>query len=343
MPVVWTWIPPVDILKLAMPVLSTQPPASPSDGRDGAGTDVEQKPQLTPSRSQSVPGDTLNRRNDGTPPLQGTTMQQPAAAPARQAADPEGDDYPDLDILREDPRGMSPSNGAEKKQESPAGIPATDAPSPPTGEPDPVILLYHTHNAENYGADDGASRFDGRNAGVFTAGKRLASRMQEKHKLRVFHSDVIHDYPSYDLAYAQSRKTLLEMLSRYPNPLAIIDLHRDAVPVRETVTIGGRKAARIMIVIGTDARAPHPHWKDNLHFAEAVAAKLEELAPGLCKGVVTKEGRYHQQMHPRALLVEIGGDRNSIAEAQVSAEIFADALTKVLREKGLLREAKKGT
>ncbi|MZP28815.1 hypothetical protein GTO91_03715 [Heliobacterium undosum] len=361
MPAFWTWFPPFDILRLAVPVLSSPSPAAPTDQRDGADMDDKEK-TLTASSPRGFTADQLNRLIEGQIPLLGTTLQQAnpvsgqkntvasgeknspgSGANLRRAVEQEGDDYPELDILREDPRGERSTDSGEKTEKSSPNQPASDVPpQPPSGEPNPFVLLYHTHNAENYGADGGSSRLDGRNAGVFTAGKRLGTRLQEKQRLTVVHSDAIHDYPSYDLAYVQSRKTLLALLQRYPNPLAIIDLHRDAVPLRETVTVGGRKAARILIVVGTDARAAHPRWRDNLRFAEAVAAKLDEKAPGLCKGVITKAGRYHQQLHPRALLVEIGGDRNSVAEAQAAAEIFADALAKVFQEKGLLRDAKKG-
>ncbi|WP_257720222.1 stage II sporulation protein P [Heliomicrobium modesticaldum] len=319
--------------------------------------DKEEAP--TTSSSRGFRAGQLSRLLEGQLPLLSTTLQQATSMSGQEntvasgektsvanlkgAVEQEGDDYPDLDILREDPRGERSSDSGQNTEKSFFDPPASDVPpQPPSGEPNPVVLLYHTHNAENYGADGGSSRLDGRNAGVFMVGKRLGTRLQEKQKLTVVHSDAIHDYPSYDLAYVQSRKTLLALLQRYPNPLAIIDLHRDAVPLRETVTVGGRKAARILIVVGTDARAAHPRWKDNLRFAEAVAAKLDEKAPGLCKGVITKAGRYHQQLHPRALLVEIGGDRNSVAEAQAAAEIFADALAKVIQEKGLLHNAKRG-
>ncbi|TCP64193.1 stage II sporulation protein P [Heliophilum fasciatum] len=274
------------------------------------------------------------------PPLTGALALRKVDTGEPEAAEVEGEDNLDVDVLREDLRGL-PGDG---KGSANGGGAAGGAGEAGEAEPikerpiSPVLLLYHTHNSETYAATGGKSRLDGQNAGVYKVGKRFAEQIKAKRALPVIHSERINDFPSYQAAYAESARTLAEMLISHPNPLAIMDIHRDAGPGRETVKIGKRTYAKILFVVGTDARAPHPRWRENLAFAEALSAKLNELYPGISKGILTKNGRYHQQVSPRALLVEIGSDRNATTEALASADALADALGKLLEEQGLLKD-----
>ncbi|MDD4586874.1 MAG: stage II sporulation protein P [Heliobacteriaceae bacterium] len=316
---VWTWFPPGNVLKTALPVLWFEPPEE---------TPVNQTP--TEMDGSAVPavelpgvwlGDigvkSINYLLGNQIPVFGDLGQLYNRKTLPVAVEMEGDDFPEIDILREDPReDILP----------PAPVSGGDS------DGHPVVLVYHTHSAETYAATDKTSRLEGKNGGVFTVGRCFGERLISQHAVQVVQADTIHDFPTYDDAYSRSQKTVQAMLGRYPRVLAVFDLHRDAGPARETVTIRGRKVARILFVVGTNTRASHPNWRLNLQFAETLAAKLEELYPGVCKGVVTKEGRYHQQLHPQALLIEIGNDRNSTTEALGAADLLADAVGEVLKQ-----------
>ena len=63
-----------------------------------------------------------------------------------------------------------------------------------------------------------------------------------------------------------------------------------------------------------------------------MAAKADELYPGLCYGVRVKKDRYNQFLHPRALLVEIGGVNNTLTEAKRAARLLAHVVEAVLKE-----------
>ncbi|WP_170292010.1 stage II sporulation protein P [Heliobacterium mobile] len=326
----WAIISPGEILNIALPLLRFNSPSVQPTGTDNRSAIPGEPSQ--PSSWFENKNDYLNRILEGQIPLlggrvdpTGGTLAAKTAPNRGNVSEVEGEDYPDVDIPREDPRG----EGATEPDHSTA-----------SGEVMPTILIYHTHNGESYAASGGEARKEGQNGGVFNVGTRMTDRLEQwkdKYGIAVEHSSRIHDAPSYNLAYNESRKTVLEFLQKYPNPLALIDLHRDALPTRETVTISNKTAAKILLVIGTDQRAPHPHWKDNLRFAEKIQSKLDELYPGLCKGVVTKSGRYHQQMHPRAVLVEIGSDQNSTKEAETAGDMFAVALMEVLKEENLIK------
>lgn len=339
-PSIWSWISPGEVIKMAVPVLLLDYPNShsPNNRQEETIDDkTNQSRTKNATRSLWVGSIGLEKLNlilenqipalaEGTNQINVKKLTNPQEKEPGIHSDDEqgyyitekeGEDFPDVDIPREDPRGETVPEIPENNQ-------------PGTGTP--VVLIYHTHNAETYGATDKKPRLDGKNGGVYLAGQKLAERLQTK-QIRSIHSDTIHDYPSYDFAYNQSQKTIQDLLRRYPNPLAVLDIHRDALPQRETVTIGGRKVAKILFIVGTNARVSHPYWKRNLEFAETVSNALEELYPGLSKGIMTKAGRYHQQLHPRALLVEIGSDKNSTPEAVAAAELLADAIAKVLKGK----------
>jgi stage II sporulation protein P len=117
--------------------------------------------------------------------------------------------------------------------------------------------------------------------------------------------------------------------------LALFDIHRDSIPGESKgsgIRVNGLKAARILIIVGTDERKDHPHWRENLNFAQRLYTASEKLYPGLIKGVRTRAGTYNQEYHDHALLLEFGSDCNSLQEACYSAQLFSKVLIQVLKE-----------
>lgn len=196
-----------------------------------------------------------------------------------------------------------------------------------------TVGIYHTHTGESYQLTDGVERVDGRPGGVVAVGQVLKRALKEKHGIGVVHSEKVHDVP-YNRSYLESEQTVRHMLSEHPDLQLLLDIHRDSILDRSrTVTeIGGQQVATILLIVGSDARQPFPGWRENYRLARAVAAKAQELYPGLCVGVRVKEGRYNQFLHPGALLVEVGGVANHTEEALRTAELLADILAAVLVE-----------
>ncbi len=65
----------------------------------------------------------------------------------------------------------------------------------------------------------------------------------------------------------------------------------------------------------------------------SVNAKLDEICPGLSRGVnVRNDARWNQHVHPRAVIVEIGSDKTKRQEAEVSAVYIADAISRILQD-----------
>ncbi|MEW9033203.1 MAG: stage II sporulation protein P, partial [Planifilum fimeticola] len=94
--------------------------------------------------------------------------------------------------------------------------------------------------------------------------------------------------------------------------------------------INGKPYATIAFVVGT----ANDNWEENEKFARQVHNKLEELYPGLSKGVFRKSraqgnGEYNQSLSPRSILVEIGGVDNTFEEAYRTAEALARAIAEI--------------
>lgn len=195
------------------------------------------------------------------------------------------------------------------------------------------VILYHTHNAETYLPDDGVSKVSGQNGGVVDAAKVFQEALQKKYGVRTAHSTTIHDYPDWNRSYQNSLQTATQLLQAYPSAKAIFDIHRDAGFTSKKATtaiVHGHSAAKIMMVIGCN----HENWKENLAFARQLEAKCNELYPGLLRDQIRikETGRYNQQVDPRAVLLEVGSDLNTRAEAEYAMECFAHVVYEVLND-----------
>ena len=196
------------------------------------------------------------------------------------------------------------------------------------------VVLYCTHNAETYIPDSGKARCEGKRGLINNVASVIGAQLQSAGMQAEF-IDIIHDYPDYDKSYTNSRETVRQIINSKKKLLALFDVHRDSIPGKETadtINVRGKKAARILIIVGTDERKEHPHWKNNLAFAESLYQKGEEMYPGLIKGVRTKSGTYNQEFFDHALLLEVGSDYNSFAEAKYAGELFDQILLEVLEE-----------
>jgi len=196
------------------------------------------------------------------------------------------------------------------------------------------VFLYCTHSAESYTPNSGKARLDGQRGLINQVAATMEQRLNTSGLPAQF-VDTIHDYPDYNKSYTNSRATVSKIVSANKNILGLFDIHRDSIPGEgkaSTINIKGKKSARILIVVGTNERKPHPNWQKNRKFAEQLYQQAEKMYPGLIKGVITKAGTYNQEFHPRALLLEFGSDQNTLDEVNCAAQLFTDVLIEVLKE-----------
>ena len=198
----------------------------------------------------------------------------------------------------------------------------------------PLVLVYHTHATEGFLPDlPGGQRPDRdihrdaftRDArrSVRALGQAVARRLAER-GLDVIWSGTVYDAAGRDDAYERARAGLEDLLRRHPSVRVALDIHRDATSTR--VQVGGQPAAGVLLVVG----AGHPGWHQNLALAQALADRLNRIHPRLVRGIALKPWHYNQDLLPGALIVEIGGAENTLAESLRTARWVADALVEAL-------------
>lgn len=194
------------------------------------------------------------------------------------------------------------------------------------------VVFYHTHNAETYVPLEGKAKVEGKTGGVGLVADEMINILEEK-KFKCVHDLTIHDYPDFDVSYINSKVTAEKLIKEHPDHKAILDVHRDAgFEKKEVVKIGEETSSKILLIIGTGERSSNPHWRENYAFAQKIAQKMREDYPGVLKEVRLRPGRYNQHLSPRAILVEVGSEKNTLNEALVAARCFSSSLAAVLLE-----------
>lgn len=208
----------------------------------------------------------------------------------------------------------------------------------------PQVLIVHTHTTEGYMTYDTGyynaadrDRTADHTRSVCAVGDALVRTLAE-YGIVAVHDTTVHDEP-YSGAYTRSAKTVERYLNKYPSIQIVLDLHRDALMegetglVKPTVTVDGKKAAQMMIIAGvlsTEA-LPNPHAAQNLALAAQWQKALTDRYDGLMRPLSTVGSRYNQHLHAGYLLVEVGSEGNTVAEAVYSAELLGKTLAELLK------------
>lgn len=206
-----------------------------------------------------------------------------------------------------------------------------------TGD-EPTVLIYHSHATESFTPSPGenyqessAYRTLDRDYNMVSIGTRVAELL-EAGGVRVIHDRGLHDYPSYNTSYNQSRESMAAWLEQYPSIRLVLDLHRDASgdnsnQMTTHATVDGENAAQLMLVVaaGTTAR-PVPQWQENLALGLKLHVQLERTAPGITRYINLRSSRFNQDLSPGALLVEVGAAGDTHGEALKAAEVLAEAI-----------------
>lgn len=190
------------------------------------------------------------------------------------------------------------------------------------------IIVYHAHTTESFLPTSGEKFTEDLAQTVARLGAELAALLREEHGIPVVHSREIHDLPR-STAYEVALSTVRELLEANPDALLVLDLHRDGVDRSiSTAVLNGQATGRILFVVGSR----HAGWQQNFAKALFLHEALEEIAPGLSRGVRERPFSYNQHLHPGALLIEVGGHENSLQEALRAVPHLARALAKMYSE-----------
>jgi hypothetical protein len=101
-----------------------------------------------------------------------------------------------------------------------------------------------------------------------------------------------------------------------------------------TAEIDGKKIAQIQIISGCEDGnvTDFPNWEKNFAFAVKLQKQLSDSNSKLVRPLLLCSRKYNMHLMPCALQIEIGTDANTLLEAVYSAELFAESLSKLLKE-----------
>ncbi len=202
----------------------------------------------------------------------------------------------------------------------------------------PIVGIYQTHSHESFWPslpkDAQAAYATDWSKTVVQVGWWLALDLSHD-GVPVVQSRVDNMSQGLLASYNESYHTAKQMLAWYPSVHILLDIHRSEKPLQETTTrIKGVETARILLVVGSNKLLPNPYWHQNLELAIHVAHHLGQIAPGILEGdgIDMVPYRYNQQVAPGDILVEIGGQSNTLTQERYAARDLAEALALVVKD-----------
>lgn len=210
---------------------------------------------------------------------------------------------------------------------------------------DSSILIVHTHTSESYRPTEkyfyeprDNQRTEDLNFNVAKVGSHLYENLISR-EIKVTHDSTINDYPSYNGSYSKTLKLIESHTEKNPSINIVLDLHRDAMiksdgtALSTVCRIDGKKAAQIMIVVGTDQGGlPHSNWRSNFSFAVELQKALGNKYPGLMRPLNVRRERFNGHASENEIIIEIGTTGNTLEEALLSAEALADGLSHIIKD-----------
>lgn len=205
------------------------------------------------------------------------------------------------------------------------------------------VLIYHTHASEAF-VDSREGHPEDTIVGV---GAYLAELLEQEYGIQVYHDtttyDMIDGVLDRSKAYENSYHGVSNILKKYPSIEVVIDLHRDGVDEETHLVteINGKKTAKIMFLNGVSrsnlngeiAYLENPNKLTNLAFSFQMYLTGKEYYGDFVRKIYVRSLRYNLHVMPRATLIEVGAQNNTIQEEKNAMEPLAAILDKVLSKK----------
>lgn len=196
----------------------------------------------------------------------------------------------------------------------------------------PTIYLYNTHQLETYQKANTESYNVTPN--VMMASYILREKLESKGLTAIVEENNVSEILkinnwNYASSYQVTKLLMEDAKEKNPTLEYFIDLHRDSVGRSiSTTTIGNKSYAKILFVVGLE----NPNYQKNLNFINELQSLFEEKYPGLSRGIYKKQGSgvngvYNQDFSEKTILIEIGGEENTIEEVYHTIEAIADVLS----------------
>lgn len=208
------------------------------------------------------------------------------------------------------------------------------------GEREYKILIYHTHGSEAF-AD---SRPGEKEDTIIGVGTYLAKLLEEQYGIATYHDETVYDVVDGKLdrsyAYENAAVGVKKILAENPSIEVVIDLHRDGVDdeLKLVTNINGKKTAKVMFLNGVSrsemngdiAYLNNPNKLDNLAFSFQMFLIGKQYYGDYVRKIYVRSLRYNLHLMPRATLIEVGAQNNTVQEEKNAMEPLAAILNEVL-------------
>lgn len=197
---------------------------------------------------------------------------------------------------------------------------------------DPLVIIYHTHSSESYMPYKESNYHREEVKGTVREVGDVMEDALEKKGINVIHDKTVHDRPSYNESYSKSLSTIQSLIKKYPTAVYIIDLHRDAAAASATegkyTVINGKRVAKFSMVVGQ----ANENYVELYDFAQKVGKRAGEMYSGFGGSIIEQNYKYNEFVSNKALLLEVGNNKNTIEEANACGRYFAEVLADVIEE-----------
>lgn len=201
----------------------------------------------------------------------------------------------------------------------------------------PIIYLYNSHQSEEYKSSNYVEFSI--NPTVIMNNYILEDIFNKNGLKTVVEESSIKEILNnnnwnYNYSYKASRQLLEQSIIKYPSLKYFIDIHRDSLPHdKTTININNKDYAKVIFLIGLE----NSNYEENLSFTEKINKKMNELYPGLSKGIYKKggpgvNGVYNQDFSKYTILIEIGGYENTTDEVLNTSIAFSKCFMEVINE-----------
>lgn len=204
-----------------------------------------------------------------------------------------------------------------------------------TKDTKPIVYLYNTHQTEKYKKRE-KDKYD---PSIVTATSYLNEKLNNKN------IPTIMEYKSvgkvldennwkYGYSYKVSRMFINEAVKNNETIKYLFDIHRDSGSHSYTTLCVNEKCyAKLLFLVGLE----NPNYEENQKYAEILSKKVNEKVSGLSKGILQKQGKnvngvYNQDFSNRTILIEVGGENNTIDEVYNSVDILSVVIEEFIRE-----------
>lgn len=264
-----------------------------------------------------------------------------SAVPASSGIVYSMDELCDFDFLVANCYAVDSSTSVNPDELDAAKLLAMDMTVDLTGD-DYKVLIYHTHGSEAFSD----SREGVTEDTVIGVGDELARILEEDYGIKTYHDRTVYDIVDGELdrsyAYDQAAEGITEILEEYPSIEVVLDIHRDGVreDVRLVREIDGRPTAQIMFLNGVSRLNVNgdidylynPHKLENLSFSLKMHLAGKQMYGDLMRRIYIRGYCFNLDVMPRASLVEVGAQTNTVEEAKNAMIPLGAIIYKVLSQ-----------